>query len=269
MIWRAKSMKYRIYNREGHEIGTTEMARGLAQADVVLFGELHGTAWIHRLQLELTREIFSLKKDGLVLGVEMFEADNQLILDEYLAGKILHRHLADEAKTWQGYETDYRPLVEFAREQGLRFIATNIPRRYANLVAREGLAALGRLSAEAARYMAPLPITVDLATPGYRELQKMGAAHGMGMVPENFVAAQAVKDATMAHFIMQNRPAAGVLLHFNGDYHSRCCGGICWHLKQADPELSIVTIASVAEADPVFRQEYESLGEFILVGQRS
>ena len=34
--------------------------------------------------------------------------------------------------------TDYRPLVELARERGWLVVAANVPRRYASMVAAEG-----------------------------------------------------------------------------------------------------------------------------------
>ncbi len=235
---------YRLYEQDGTPTDYESMVARLTQADVVLFGELHHHGVIHLLQYELTRSLFDATEGRLALGAEMFEADNQLIVDEYLAGQIKHDHLVSEAKVWSNYEPDYRPLVEFAREHGLRFIATNIPKRYANLVAREGLEALGRLSVEARRTMAPLPIHVDLETPGYREMTGIRQMHPMRLKAENFVAAQAVKDATMAHFILQNLPQEGLFLHYNGDYHCRHYGGIYWYLKKSSPALKVMTIAS-------------------------
>ena len=258
-------MNYQWYGKHGDEILSDDMPDYLAEVDVVLFGELHGNPLIHQLQQKITRELFNIRKHDLVLGTEMFEADNQLILDEYLSGLILHRHLVAEAKVWAGYATDYRPLVDFAREHGLRFIATNIPRRYANLVAREGLGALERLSDEAKRLIAPLPITVDLATPGYQEMLGMNKGHGMGMEPGNFVAAQAIKDATMAHFILNNLTPDGLMVHFNGDYHSKRYGGIYWYLKQAVSDLAVLTIASVARKSLTFGEECRDLGDFVLI----
>jgi uncharacterized iron-regulated protein len=45
---------------------------------------------------------------------------------------------------WSNYQTDYRPLVDFAKEN-LRFIATNIPRRYASMINKMGIKALKRI----------------------------------------------------------------------------------------------------------------------------
>ena len=63
-----------------------------------------------------------------------------------------------EARLWDNYSTDYAPFVFFAKENKIPFIATNVPRRYANVVKDNGLQYLDSLSNEAKRYLPPLPI---------------------------------------------------------------------------------------------------------------
>jgi len=256
---------YGLYEGKGREIGYREMLDRCVRADVVLFGEIHGHPVVHRLELELARDLVEIKKDDLMLGAEMLEADNQLIVDEYLAGLIEHEHLVNEAKVWENYGTDYRPLVDLAREHELRFIATNIPRRYAGLVARQGMAALERLSDEAKRSIAPLPITLDLSAPGYGQVMEIGMAHGAHRDAQNFVAAQAVKDATMAYFILKNRGPKDLFIHYNGDYHSKNRGGIYWYLKRYDPGIMVLTISSVSRDTPGFDDECKDLADIVLV----
>jgi uncharacterized iron-regulated protein len=256
---------YRLYDGGGREFGYREMLDRCFRSDVVLFGEIHEHPLVHRLQLELTQDLARLKKGELMLGAEMLEADNQLIVDEYLAGLIGHEHLVKEAKVWENYDTDYRPLVDVAKEHGLRFIATNIPRRYAGLVAREGMKALERLSEEAKRSIAPLPIALDLSTPGYRKAMEIGVAHGAYRDARNFVAAQAVKDATMAYFILKNRGPKDLFIHYNGDYHSANCGGICWYLKQYDPDITVLTISSVGRDTLGFDDACKGLADIVLI----
>jgi uncharacterized iron-regulated protein len=256
---------YGLYEGKGKEIGYREMLDRCVRADVVLFGEIHEHPVVHRLELELARDLVEIKKDDLMLGAEMLEADNQLIVDEYLAGLIEHEHLVNEAKVWENYGTDYRPLVDLARGHGLRFIATNIPRRYAGLVARQGMAALERLSDEAKRSIAPLPITLDLSAPGYGQVMEIGMAHGAHRDAQNFAAAQAVKDATMAYFILKNRGPKDLFIHYNGDYHSKNRGGICWYLKLYDPGITVLTISSVIRDTPGFDDECKDLADIVLV----
>ena len=244
---------YKIFDSEGAEVSFSKLAADAADHQVVLFGEHHNNPIHHWLQLELAKALFSVEDHELVLGFEMFESDNQLILDEYLAGQISTNSFESQARLWNNYETDYKPIVEFARENLVSVVATNIPRRYASAVYSGGLEALSKLSAGGLEYIAPLPIEIDLELPGYKHISE--AAHGHG--GENLPKSQAVKDATMAYFTLVNLPESGTFLHFNGAYHSDNYEGIYWYLNHYYEGLSIMTIgvheaedmASLEEAD--------------------
>lgn len=240
---------HQIYNEQKEAVSFVDMTADLSNYDVVLFGEFHDNAVIHWLQLKTTEALYT-NNQNLVLGAEMFEADNQLILNEYLQDKIATNRFEEEMRLWTNYKTDYKPLVEFAKANQLKLIATNVPRRYATLVSKQGIQGLDSLSDVAKSYFSPLPIKVDTITPGYAEMLDMMKGHGMNGDPMNFVAAQAIKDATMAHYIAENLPSDGVFLHFNGDYHSKHYGGIYWYLKNVEEsqrtmqkDLSIAIIA--------------------------
>lgn len=149
---------YRIYNPKGKEIHYAKMVRQLEDADIIFFGELHDNPIAHWLQRELTGDLHASGEREMLLGAEMFESDNQLLLDEYLGGLITEAKFEDEARLWQNYKTDYKPLLQFAFQQRIPFIATNVPRRYANLVYREGFEALDSLSPAAKEYLPPMPV---------------------------------------------------------------------------------------------------------------
>jgi len=121
-------------------------------------------------------------------------------------------------------------------------VATNIPRRYAALVSRQNLDKLNDLSPEAKKYIAPLPIKFDPELPAYKEMLQMGT-HSKEV--KYFAEAQAIKDATMAHFIIRNFKAGHKFLHFHGAYHSDNFQGIYWYLKQYQPNLNILTITTI------------------------
>jgi len=255
---------YKLFTQKGKVTDFGQLVKAAAKADVVLFGELHNNPISHWLQLELTRSLYAEKKQQLVLGAEMFEADNGVLLDEYLSGKVAERNFEAEAKLWPNYKTDYKPLLAFARDSSLRFIATNIPRRYASLVNREGFDGLTALSPEAKQYIAPLPIPYDAQLPGYKGMMEMMGGAG-GHVNENLPRAQAIKDATMAYFILKNLKPGQTFLHFQGTYHSDNFEGINWYLKQAAPELKIVTINSCEQADiDTLSAENKNKADFIL-----
>jgi uncharacterized iron-regulated protein len=154
--------------------------------------------------------------------------------------------------------------VKFAKDHQLKFVASNIPRRYASMVAWGGFEALESLVEEAKRYIAPLPIEYDPELPGYKKMLDMG---GMGKPTNDFLPkAQAIKDATMAHFILEHFEGGKQIIHFHGTYHSDFYEGIYWYLRRSNAEARIVTIATVTQ-DDVKELSEESIGraDFIIV----
>ena len=234
---------YFLFNKEGKTVKYSKMLNDIQNADIVLFGESHDNPISHWLQLELTTDLFELKNENLVLGAEMFESDNQVILDEYLDSLISQKSFEAEARLWPNYKTDYKPLVEFANKNRLRFVATNVPRRYASMVNSKGFEGLEELSDEAKLFIPPLPIDYDSTLNCYKSMLEM---EGIGShVTENFPKAQAIKDATMAYFILKNWSPGKMLIHYHGSYHSENFESIYWYLKQQNPSLNIVTIETV------------------------
>ncbi|MPM46701.1 hypothetical protein SDC9_93407 [bioreactor metagenome] len=226
---------------------------------MVFIGEYHNNPICHWMEYEISSALNEKKGGKIILGAEMFESDNQLMLDEYLSGKIKQKNFEDEAKLWNNYQTDYKPLIEFAKEKGLKFVATNIPRRYASVVAAGGFEALDSLSAEAKKFIAPLPITYDENLNCYKSMMSMGGM-GSGHANANLPKAQAVKDATMAYFLMQYFKTGYTFIHFNGSYHSDNKEGIVWYVKKKNPALKIVVI-SVSEVDDVLNPAPEDLNK--------
>ncbi|WP_329806709.1 ChaN family lipoprotein [Flavobacterium facile] len=251
---------YKIYDRVGQEMSYSKMLSLTSKSDVVLFGEMHDNSIIHWLQLELTKDL--AQKKNLVLGAEMFEADNQDELNDYLSGKINQKQLDTTARLWKNYRTDYKPLVEFAKEKKFNFIATNIPRKFASLVYKNGFQALDCLSTEQKSWIAPLPIAYDAELPGYKAMLDMGDGHSN----ENLPKAQAAKDATMAYFISKNLKPETIFIHYNGTYHSDNFEGINWYLKKYVPKVKIVTIATVEQEDIIrFEKENQNKADIIIV----
>lgn len=240
---------FQIYNKAGEPVTFFEMTKPLSAYDVVLFGEYHNNSIIHWLQLKTEQELYTLKGGKLILGAEMFERDNQSQVDRYLSGQIDEKEFAKEARLWNNFKTDYKPLLDFAKEHQLPFVAANVPRKYASVVAKNGLDSLNDLPDSEKVFIARLPIKVDLSTPGYPEMLEMMKDHA-GDNAMNFVAAQAIKDATMAESIIKNFKKKHLFLHFEGDYHSKEFGGIYWYLKDKKKRLKVAVI-SVAESDSV------------------
>lgn len=255
---------YQIFNKDGKAIKYKKMIKSLEESDIVMFGELHDNPICHWLQLETTKELFEVKGEELVLGAEMFESDNQIIIDEYFADFFAAKKFEADARLWPNYKTDYKPLLEFAKKNHLDFIATNVPRRYASVVHKKGFEALEELPEASKAFLPELPIAYDAELPAYKEMIEM--MKSMGHANENLPKAQALKDATMAHFILKNLNEGQQFLHYHGTYHSNNFEGIVWYLKQANPDLKIITIASVEQTEiEVLEEENANLADFILV----
>ncbi|MCK6693383.1 MAG: ChaN family lipoprotein [Thermoanaerobaculia bacterium] len=250
---------YILYNADGKKVSYGKMIRTLKSKDIVLFGEYHDNPIAHWLQLETLKDLHAQRR--LVLGAEMFEADNQEVLDRYLRGEIDAKGLDTLARLWKNYRTDYAPLVNFARDSHLVFVATNIPRRYASMVAKGGFGVLDTLSALEKSWMALLPMAYDPELPGYKNMIAMMGGHGGPNLPR----AQATKDATMAHFILKYFQPSRLFLHFNGAYHSDNYEGILWYLRRQRPELKYATITMVSQKNVGrLSDEHKGKADFII-----
>ncbi len=234
---------YQLFDKNGKKVSYKKLLKAAEGTQVVLFGEFHNNAISHWLELELTKDVAENK--AVVLGAEMLEADNQKQVNQYLNGDINQKKLDSTARLWPNYKTDYKPLVDFAKENKLQFIATNIPRRFASLVSKKGFEALEKLTDEEKTWIAPQPIPYDATLPGYVEMLKMMGEHTSPNMPK----AQASKDATMAYFINKNLKDGTTFIHYNGSYHSDNFEAISWYLKTYQPNVKIVTISSVEQKD--------------------
>lgn len=250
---------YSLFNNSGKEITYTELIQELSQYEVVFLGEMHNCPITHWLEFEITKSLFALVGSDLMIGEEMMESDNQLILNEYLQGLISESRFETEARLWANYETDYAPVVRFAKENKIPLVATNIPRRYANSVSKEGFSILDSLSDEAKRYIAPLPIEFNFNADGSEAafgLMQMFKGKNMGN-SEYLSQAQAIKDATMAWFIAKN--IKNKFLHINGNYHTDSKEGIIPYLLTYREGVKFVTVASVRQ-DSIDKLEEENKG---------
>ena len=251
---------YQLFDKNGKKTTYKKLLNSSLKNDVVLFGEYHNNSVVHWLQLELTKDL--AEKTNLVLGAEMLEADNQTQVNQYLKGEITQKGLDTLARLWNNYKTDYKPLVDLAKEKNFDFIATNVPRRYASLVFKKDLVALDSLSLQEKSWIAPLPMEFDVNLPGYKSMMEMQGGHAGDKMPK----AQAIKDATMAYFINKNRKENSVFIHYNGTYHSDNYEGISWYLKKYNAQTNILTIATVEQKDiSKLEKENYTKADFILV----
>jgi len=259
---------YQLFKSDGKIANYDDMIADVSKSDMVFFGEYHYNPIAHWLELEVGKSLFEIKGKYLFFGAEMLESGNQLVLDEYLKGLYTEdKMLPEMTQMWNNYSTDYKPLVEFAKENELRFIATNIPRRYASLISKHGINALKKLTDNALALIGPdLEKYFDPTVKAYAEMaDNMG-----GHVPPNMLniqTAQAAKDATMAHFSLKNFKKGDLLFHVEGSYHSNYGQGIIWWINKIKPGLNIKSITTVTETEwnELSTEQKSTIANYIIV----
>lgn len=263
LIANAQGEAYQFFSNEGKKLDFKDVLKIAKKADVTFFGELHNNSIAHWLQLQVLKEMAASNPE-IVLAAEFFERDDQLNIDEWFADKMTEKNFESEAKLWNNYKTDYRPLMQFSKEHQLKFIASNVPRKYASLVSRSGIASLDSLSTDAKAYMAKLPFEIDMTMPGYVAMKDM--MHGGPMNTDFMVQAQALKDATMAESLFSTISEGYKILHINGSYHSKDGEGILWYLKKEFPDLEMLNIHTVTQDQlDSLNPDYKKSGKIILV----
>ena len=105
----------------------SRLAVAVARVDIVFFGEQHDNPATHAAELAVLAALGE-RRERVVLSVEMFERDMQLLLNQHLDGSVSEKDLMAGSRPWDRYNTDYRPLVELSRIRGWPVIAANVPR---------------------------------------------------------------------------------------------------------------------------------------------
>ena len=242
-------------------------------SDVVFVGEIHNDSLTHVVELELARRM-AKQNSRLGIAMEMFERDAQKVLNGYLEGQIPEAEFLRKSKPPSNYGTDYRPLIEFARESRLTVIAMNVPRRIANRVAMGGEGVLASLPDSEKVWVAGelKPLDDEYKK---RFLDEMGGERPGPMAkldPENLYKAQVLKDDTMAEsireFLLSHR--GGNVLSIVGDFHSAYGLGVVKKIRLMAPSVrtSIVSIVPVENIETLDFKANQGRGDYIVFVRR-
>jgi uncharacterized iron-regulated protein len=244
-----------VLDGEGQRVELGVLCDALADADVVFLGELHDDSTAHALEVELLASAHVVAQSAgrpLVLALEMAETDVQPVLDEYLAGFIRERDWLAAGRPWGNYDADYRPLVEFAKARGVPVVASNAPGRYVSLVSRRGgLAVLDSVATAQPWLPASVAPPSEALAAKFTDLMG-GMPHGAGPTVEGMLAAQNLRDATMAWRVAEALDAhpGALVVHVNGSFHSDDRLGIPEHLARLQPEARQLVVSMRRETGP-------------------
>lgn len=267
---------HRVYESRKKRFADFEsMLADVAKSDVVFLGEEHDDPGTHRLE-RAALEGIGRRRPNVVLAMEMFERDVQAKLDDYLAGKIGEEEFVKTSRPWPKYTTDYRPMVEFAKAKGWPVIAGNVPRKWASLVGRKGLAGLDSLgAADRANVATTLNCPKDKYYDRFKTTMGDMSGHGQKLTAEQvdamvmrFYEAQCVKDETMGEAIANARakyPDA-IIVHVNGSFHSDFAQGTADRAQSRMPNarISVVSFVPAADLDTVDGKKIRKQGNYIV-----
>ncbi|MDW1891904.1 ChaN family lipoprotein [Vibrio sp. Vb1574] len=232
---------YQLYTPSGEHIALSKLPIELQQADVILIGEWHTHAGIHRFQTDMLKQLTSYDR-SLALSMEQFTRDKQPVVDAYLRGEIGEQYSMKQANAWPNYESDYRPLVEFAKQKNLPVIAANAPKSIVRCIGRQGLDYINKLDDDQRMFIAQ---AINTGSSPYKEKFMASMHHGKPEQTEKQFAAQVTWDETMAESIvsyLDDNPGAQVV-HVAGKFHTEQGLGTAASILSRNPSLKVVVIS--------------------------
>ena len=282
LLGQVTEKNYKIYSvKSGKEVTLYDIAEDMKNYDVLFFGEEHNDSVAHYLENKIFEMLYQKFTNNITLSMEMFDRDVQTVMDEYLKGYIREKNFTKDARAWSNYK-DYKPMVQFAKNNKLDIICANSPSRYTNLAGRKGQKILMELSYESKQYFAPLPY--DTASGKYYEKLMALTSHDatstndtavkkmppiMPMGGFNLIMGQSLWDATMAYsiskYLKQNKGKK--VLQVNGRFHSDEGFAIVSQLKKYGPKIkSLIISTGTDDSFPnIDWNNHKHLGDYIII----
>ena len=306
-----EGVDFQVYGPNGEPRSFAELLAALDDTEAALVGEFHTDSIGHLVENEILIRAaprFGVLGGGgvteraIVVSLEFFERDVQIVLDEYLADLITEDQFLKSARPWDNYDPDYKRLVEFAHAHQVPVVAANSPRRYTNRVTRLGPDALADLSDEAKRFLPPLPYPgpseeykaqffqemmegmeeaeedeaeaaeeaeeeTDEDAPRDREGRTAPPNHGMGFALQS----QSLWDASMSHAVttaLDENPGA-LVIHYVGGFHVARHTGIPEQVLYYRPGTRILTInmEPVEDIGAWNEEDHKGLADFVILTQ--
>lgn len=261
----------RVFDAKGNPATIDQVIEVIGRNEAVFLGEQHDDAVGHAVQMEIFRRAVEryASDHRMALSMEMFERDVQIVVNEYLAGQINEAQFLASSRPWGNYKTDYRPLLELAKSKNLPVIAANAPRRYVNMVSRNGRESLNGLSREAKEWLPPLPYGEPSAAYSAKFKALMGPSPEAQMGIDKILASQSLWDAGMSNsvfrFLKENKHP--LVIHLNGSFHTESRLGTFEHLMRYRPKTKgiVVTIRYEDDFKTFDNAKHADIGDFVIL----
>lgn len=228
------------------------------QAPVWLLGEVHDNPQAHHERLAQLRERLA-QGWRPVLAMEQFDREHQSTLDAALARCASARCVIDAVgSSTRGWDWPlYEPVLDLARQYGLRVRAANVSRADVRRVSREGFAAA--LAPETiARFALDAPLPADLVEGQLRELEQGHCSKLPPAMVKPMVSAQVVRDVWMAQVLLEEVAAGRPVVLLAGNGHVRRDLGVPRWLGTLEPSRVFVE-GFVESEDAVASTAYDRI----------
>ncbi len=266
---------YKIYSvKLSKEVSVMDIVNDMKNYDVLFFGEEHNDSVAHFLEHQILETLYTQYSNHISLSMEMFERDVQPIMQEYLTSDIREKNFKKDARVWSNYK-DYRPMIEFCKNNKLDVICANAAGRYSNLAGRKGQIGLKNLPEESKKYFAPLPYDTAsgkyydklMGLTGHDTTKKSSTIMGMGSF--NLIMAQSLWDATMAYSISDylKTHQTKKIFQVNGRFHSDEGFAVVTQLKKYNPKIKTLIISAFSDDSfsLVSWEKFAKQGDYIIV----
>lgn len=185
-----------LHTASGHYLDQQQLFDSLAHFPLVYVGEVHDNPASHRLELEVLSAMRQRHPGQVSLGMEMFNIEQQAVLDRWVAGELSEKEFLRESRWFENWGGDfelYRELLEYCRDQQIPVIGLNTTRALGRKVS---MTSLDQLDEETRAQMPEM----DMNDPYQLEMiNKIFGAHGTGATMlESFSRRQTLWDETMA-----------------------------------------------------------------------
>jgi uncharacterized iron-regulated protein len=179
---------------DGQELALRDALGELSAARLLFLGEFHDQPSHHQAQLAVIRALHEVDHP-LAIGLEMFRAEDQETLDQWVAGTLSLEHfLPLYYANWNFPWALYRDIFLYAREHRIPLVGLNVPLGLVQQVARAGFRSL------APEQLERLPMVRCVVDEQYEEFirRAMGMHSTGGREFTHFCEAQLMWDTVMA-----------------------------------------------------------------------
>lgn len=270
---------------------------------IIFVGEYHDHIWGHKIEYHLLQQLYAnltrvstQQKLHFAVSLEMFERDTQAWVSGYLNAQMSESCFLDNSRPWPNYNTDYKPLVEFVKQQqptslskdklkvqrpvSSTVLASNIPRRYAAFVASGKDEEIFAMPDVERSYMAPEILAPhDQYYKNFYDLMKPSGWDDAKI--ERYYRAQCIKDDTMAmsiaQFFNQTFPPSQSsdendadvdtrVISFSGSFHVDYHLGLVSKVRNLLPTIKtmLMSMVPVDPSEPIKPEQYKTLADIVV-----